>query len=45
MWFVPRDDLYTVVLLGQNCVRNIFNQKQCKYAMNIGVAQIKDALL
>ena len=23
----------------------LFNQKQCKYAINIGVAQIRDALL
>ena len=45
------------VTLDQNCIRlsdatledlflkNFFDQKQCKYAMNIGVAQIRGALL
>ena len=45
------------VILGQNCVRltdaalndlffsNLFYQKQYIYAMNIGVAQVRSALL
>ena len=45
---------YSWVILGQNCAlvlflffffKNFFYQKQCKCAMNIGVAQIRGAPL
>ena len=48
---------YARAILGQNCIRlsdaafndllfsNVFYGNQCKYAMNIGVAQIRSTLL
>ena len=55
--FFKNEEEKTGLILDQNCIRlsgtalyyffskYLFNQKQCKYAINIGVAQIRDALL
>ena len=39
------DDLYSVYTFQIKLSLNLIYQKQCKYTMNIGVAQIRGALL
>ena len=37
--------VWTLPLMMLCFQKNLFYQKQCKYTMNIGIAQIRDALL